>query len=450
MATHINDCFGWFLTSSVNLNRDRLNTLTGRLDAVRTYLTGAGGFALDVVPQGSFPQRTIIRPQSESPEFDADALVCMSHTLGRPPSEYYEQLYDAMSRHSIYGSKLDKRRKHCVRIRFAREFSIDLVPYVVIRGVPHVIDRSAGPDGTFIPSNPLGFTEWVHAQNDVARGHLIPAVRLFKYLRDTQPTYEISSIILTTLLGERISRDTEQVDEGFFADLPTAFANLAAELNGHLRRHDAMPLIEDPSIPGDWFNHRWTEPKYKVYRSAMLPVLDQIAAAHAQTDPQQKFEQWREVFGDRFVMPRAEDAIALSNREASRADFEEFPDERFAIAPRPEMLRIETEVTRSDSSLRDTLRRRNHRAPRGHKLRFQASVPATVRGDYDVYWKVRNTGAEALTARQLRGQIKYEGGLQPLTHTESTRFAGPHYVEVYVVQNDEVVAWGREPVIVEA
>lgn len=417
---------------------------------MRTYLTGAGGFALDVIPQGSFPQRTIIRPQTENREFDADALVHMPYVPGRTPVEYYELVYVAMEKSGIYGSKLDKRRKHCVRLKFAREFYIDLVPYVVIDGVPHIIDRSAGATGAFVHSDPLAFTDWVHEKNEIARGQLIPAIRLFKYLRDTQAAYDISSIILTTLVADRFTSDAEHIEPGYFADLPTAFANLATELGNYLTANKTMPYIGDPSIPGDSFNHRWSETKYQAYRAAMLRVVEKIRAADAESEPERVFELWQEVFGDDFVTPNANDVIALSNREASRSELEEFPDERFAIAPRPELLHIDTEVTRADSSLRDTLRRRNHRAPKGHKLRFQASKPTSIKGEYDVYWKVRNTGTEALTAKQLRGQINREGGLTPLVRSEHTRYTGHHYVEVYVVQDDKVVAWGREPVTVEA
>jgi hypothetical protein len=63
---------------------------------------------------------------------------------------------------------------------------------------------------------------------------------------------------------------------------------------------------------------------------------------------------------------------------------------------------------------------------------------------YDVYWKIRNTGSEARQAGCLRGEIRKKSG----THTETTLYAGEHWVECYVVKHGRCVAKARQPVII--
>jgi len=57
---------------------------------------------------------------------------------------------------------------------------------------------------------------------------------------------------------------------------------------------------------------------------------------------------------------------------------------------------------------------------------------------YQIKWKVKNTGAEALRVGQLRGQIYDDDGQQ--RRSESTKYWGNHYVECYVIKDGICVA----------
>lgn len=58
-------------------------------------------------------------------------------------------------------------------------------------------------------------------------------------------------------------------------------------------------------------------------------------------------------------------------------------------------------------------------------------------GDYDIYWKVKNEGKEAIQRDCIRGQVKK-------TNTKSIRessdFIGEHYVECYIVKDGVCIA----------
>ena len=55
---------------------------------------------------------------------------------------------------------------------------------------------------------------------------------------------------------------------------------------------------------------------------------------------------------------------------------------------------------------------------------------------YDIYWKVRNVGPEAEKRDDIRGQIVKGQS----SHTEHSRFKGPHYTECFIVKHGVCVA----------
>lgn len=55
---------------------------------------------------------------------------------------------------------------------------------------------------------------------------------------------------------------------------------------------------------------------------------------------------------------------------------------------------------------------------------------------YDIYWKVRNVGIEAEQRDDIRGQIVKGQS----SHTEHSRFKGPHYTECFIVKHGVCVA----------
>ena len=87
-----------------------------------------------------------------------------------------------------------------------------------------------------------------------------------------------------------------------------------------------------------------------------------------------------------------------------------------------------------------------HRISRVRSLDFifQTDVPEP----YDVKWKARNVGEEAIRRNCLRGQI-IESNKHPNIRHESADFRGPHYMECYIIKNSIVVARDKIEVPIE-
>ena len=84
----------------------------------------------------------------------------------------------------------------------------------------------------------------------------------------------------------------------------------------------------------------------------------------------------------------------------------------------------------------------NH-VPIGRSLKFSVES-CTVQPPYDVYWKVRNAGIEAVERKSLRGQITNGGD----TRFENSQFPGNHWVQAWVVKNGVAVATDTQDVTI--
>src|SRR5205807_773719 len=92
-----------------------------------------GPFVRDKIPQGSWPQRTIIKP-APSREFDADFLLLLDENpdWADHPKQYIEAIYAALGRSTTYKSMERHRKCRCVRLGYAESARchVDIVTYL--------------------------------------------------------------------------------------------------------------------------------------------------------------------------------------------------------------------------------------------------------------------------------------------------------------------------------
>jgi hypothetical protein len=142
----------------------------------------------------------------------------------------------------------------------------------------------------------------------------------------------------------------------------------------------------------------------------------------------------REIFGSQFpkVSTVTESACELASKKTEQFIYNLFPVDI------QNNLSIDCEVTQSGFRpfMLRYLLNKNKLLPVNKSLKFTITE-CDVEGDYDIYWKVRNEGAEAIKRDQIRGQITKTNSSQ---HVERTSFDGAHYVECYIVKNGVCVA----------
>lgn len=79
---------------------------------------------------------------------------------------------------------------------------------------------------------------------------------------------------------------------------------------------------------------------------------------------------------------------------------------------------------------------------------FNCSNPYP-KNNFEVYWQITNTGYEATQANNLRGDIcKSEtAGIGELSQTETTAYTGTHFVQCFLVKDDECIAQSEEFIV---
>jgi len=80
----------------------------------------------------------------------------------------------------------------------------------------------------------------------------------------------------------------------------------------------------------------------------------------------------------------------------------------------------------------------NRRVPKKLWLRFAVRTNTPL--PYTVHWQIVNTGVEAASAGQLRGDFYPSEENAREVRWESTRFSGVHWVEAFIVKDGVCVA----------
>lgn len=186
--------------------------------------TSVAQFKPTIYSQGSMALETTVRPRKRE-EYDLD-FVCQMLNTGLSAMEVFQLVFKRIREHGTYAPML-KPMNRCVRIDYAHNFHMDIIPAEV--------DRDRGgtailvPDRelkAWTPSNPLGYVAWFAQRTTITLPGLRKAmaplpgptpsdekpaltivVQLMKRRRDMLCDDETAprSIVLTTLAGEYYS-----------------------------------------------------------------------------------------------------------------------------------------------------------------------------------------------------------------------------------------------------
>ena len=171
---HIEE-FDHFLRTEVNLDRNRLELLHGRVRDVTEYLSQNLNCFEKRENQGSYALGTVIKPV-DGQEYDSDILIYMKDDPKKGAVDYVEDLYDCLRKYPDKSSKTHQRTK-CVEVHYADDFHLDVVPCVTRRGQSHVPACNT-KTGKFEPTDGTGYREWFNVKADITSGHLKAVTRL--------------------------------------------------------------------------------------------------------------------------------------------------------------------------------------------------------------------------------------------------------------------------------
>lgn len=430
--------FERFLEDTVNLDKTRYATATTGIETITTFLKSnetLKEYFIDASPQGSYKQKTIIRPVSEDYEFDVDLLYEMQIVDGWEPKDYLKNIADEFTDTDRYKDKVDtKNKSRCVTIDYESDFHIDVIPTIKTDQGSLIMNKNTNE---FEVTDGDGYVQWFENQTVITNGYLVETVRLIKYIRDTQEEFEAKSILLTTLLGNQVyTTDAFEI----FTDLPTTLKILVDRLDQFLQTNPNMPTVTNPTLPEEEFNRHWDQKKYSTFRDAIHDLLNKINTAYTDSNKEESIKKWQIIFGDNFPSSVSDLEHGSTLPAYQLGDYSHFEpikwDENLIYN-----VRIDGYLYSFDKT--KLFRGINSDARFGSNLSIKYVAKPHCPAPYTIHWQVVNTGTHAasLGPKGLRGQI-FISSNQGLSSVqwETSLYTGKHWIECFIVKDDICVA----------
>ncbi|PWB95169.1 SMODS domain-containing nucleotidyltransferase [Methylosinus sporium] len=472
LIEHFND----FLRDEVNLNTTRLGLLEDSIDAVKKFIRESSWSPQirEFAPQGSWAHKTIIKPLPDK-EYDADLLVYVEPVDDWKASDYLNTLYDIFKDSGIY-KDMARRYSHCVTLEYAKERRLDIAPCIVRAGLLsesyEVCNRNTNQ---FEGTAPRAYTDWLIEKNTrTGNNQFRKATRLFKYMRDIKGNFTCQSVLLTTILAQRISiLDTSNT----YPDTPTTFKVLFDRLDDWLQTNTTKPDVRNPKYESELFSDSWDDTKYSNFRDKIHLYREWVDDAYTEADRDESIGKWRRVFGEDFASKVAlEEAQSVNKRAVEIASqsagrplgpdiISVLKSNGSQLIPRSlfeHLPHMKRPPWRSTPQLFTTLitatlhKSRDGTAigtlspwqiiPKNYWIKFTAvtQTGAPLPREFDVRWRITNTGPDATAARQLRGAF-YDSSSQS-TNWEQTQYHGVHMAEAFIIRRrDDLLVSKSEP-----
>ena len=456
----LNEHFNNFLRDTINLNQSRINTLEQRVATTKSFLKESdyGANIRSFSAQGSWAHKTIIKPQPDK-GFDVDLVMFLDPQGGWNPADYIANLYAVFRSHGTYQDMVS-RHTRCVMIDYTGDFSLDVVPIIVEQKFLSdpcykVCNRN---ENKFESTAPAAYTVWLSNKNSITgSNHLCKVIRLIKYLRDIKGTFSVKSVLLTTLLGERISA-LDSFHSSQFSDVPTSLKVLVGRLDDWLQTRPDMPTISNPVLTDENFNRHWDQAKYENFRNKINQYRSWIDDAYSENDRNESIIKWQRIFGEDFakgeLAEKMTSGISLVAKNTEDQDLVEevrlngpgvlakipadlshvqSPPWQFSSSRLSVMINAKEHAKRHDNqSIRKFVSGEILQGNR--EICFQAvnsSGTTFSDNEYIVRWRVVNTGLEADAEGALRGGF-YKSEKYGI-RWESTKYLGVHWVEAFVI-----------------
>jgi hypothetical protein len=427
-------------------------------------------FTPQIYPQGSFRLGTVIRPLSDSDEYDIDLVCHLAIAKDATTQSRLKKIIEGrLRKRDDLAAKLEECRR-CWRLNFPAQFHMDVLP-----AIPNVERQPTGillTDTELVrwqKSNPIAYAEWFYGRMRViflekraalarelqesidevpewqVKTPLQRAVQLFKRHRDFYFQNNLDarpvSIIITTLAAHAYRNQ---------ADLQNALRDIIRDMPRFIEKRGDKWWVANPVDPDENFADKWNE--YPDRRLAFLRWLDRLGQdlidnLHGKTIKEAALDL-SPVLGRRVLTKAASSvgvqlpAIAqpMVIKEASAPDLSDARHCQQPIWPQQLSYKatIKAGVYRSIESTRKLWDLTKRPLPKDVALRF--AVTTNVPRPYKVEWQVVNTGAEAARAQQLRGDFYRDDDTTANHRWETTAYAGTHWVEAFIIKNGICVA----------
>lgn len=275
--------FDDFLKNTVNINQSRLDSLDTSLTSIKKFIRNSdyGTPIRFFSDQGSLAHKTIIKPLPNKP-YDADILAIVKENKDWEPRDYLLDLKRVFRKNFTYKDKA-RLSEVCLTLEYSGDKRIDITPLLEVDSEDDKYHICHNGQNSLIRTEPIQFTDWLIKKNKLSRNNTFRKVtRLLKYLRDYKGTFSCPSVLLTVIIGHRITEDDQ--DSEAFSDVPTALKTIMNRLNDHLSWCLTRPIVKNPSLDAEDLGKLWTEDQFSNFKSCISRYNTWIDDAYYEED----------------------------------------------------------------------------------------------------------------------------------------------------------------------
>ncbi len=308
----LNQHFGKFVNDVISLDKTRVDRIDKALSHLSDFCSNdeeVSKAKIDLYLQGSYALGTGIKPIKG--EFDVDVVLLL---------DVNQRPYDQQSAQSILKwlaarARTDKKwqgtisqEKRCVRITYAGDFHIDIVPAIPYTGT--IIGIPNRNEDSWELSNPKGYSDYFAGENQKAKTDIRHIVKLFKWWRDKKFAEKSrpSSMLLTTLVCFSYPAEVSSLAEAFTVEMEN--------LKRMCDNYTSKPPVKNPSLNSEDLARDWDDDAYSYFKDKVAEAAQKAREALENGDAEKSKELWSSVLPD-FPQSISEEAKAVS--EASKS-----------------------------------------------------------------------------------------------------------------------------------
>lgn len=275
--------------------------------------------SLKMYPHGSFRLKTTVKPLSDD-EFDLDFVAELPADSTMTPQELYNHIVRILRNDGIHNNMVELKNR-CVRVNYANDFHMDIMPGKLIDPSTHEIivpDREL--KGWNHHSNPIAFADWLErqaktrilfemaevrkAQHKIEKvtdqevtAQLEPlrrAIQLVKRYRDIYcdktNTSPVRSIVICTLMGKMSS---------FTGDTLQIITSFCDYTNSLILQSGNSPFIVRNPVVDEILTEKWSEDhNYRDFVGMMNALTEDVAKLRHMTINSDINSQTKKMFGE--------------------------------------------------------------------------------------------------------------------------------------------------------
>jgi len=394
---------------------------------------------VETLTQGSMAMHTVI--QNDSNDYDIDvAIVFDSDNISNlGPLSVRNIVADAINRKKGNLGTEPEVKTNCVRIKYSNGYHVDFAVYRRTQNSDGIFSYEHG-GSAWRSRDPKAISNWFSDQIRSKGVKLRKVIRLLKTFSKSRSSWVMpGGLIQTVLCDEQIDTGHDRLDETFYYLMKNIRDRLNVYIEVYNPTESTVSLLLKQSDRDKMENLR---SRLDTYLGKLDVLFDSNCSKF------DAYAAWREVFNHDFWNPDSVNESASLSKGAfdinavNFSNTEEFIEDEVNVN---EIYEVEIDCEASGNGFRtgpisvyiDKVLKKF--LPHNLSLRFyikECNVPKP----YDIWWKVRNVGAEAERRNCIRGNLLKTN--QP-ERKETTNFFGPHYVECYIIKNGVCVAIGH-------